>query len=191
MARRFLALNWKEYASTPLDRARFFGVLPLTEPLSEGLRVENYLWGKVLVLSRRGREVYFAYKGYVPSSEAARTALLRYAFAKVMEKQGYTLKGRLGEVLVFEAPTERKAFLAVKWGGYTPAGIRRIYESVGKYLHQAGGILWFLPAPKRRFGRFLKAHPVVEVIPEGLAKEALGAFEAYAQGREPSLVALG
>ena len=184
--RRVVALNYKEYSGSPLLRARFFGVLPLAEGEDQGLRRERYEWGEVLVLDRLGREAFFAYTYYTPSSEAAKNALLRYAFAQVLTEKGYELKGRIGEVLVFLSPSGRTIFLATKWGGYTPAGIRRIYDAISRYLFQTGGLLWFSPAPKRLFGRFLKAHPSAEVIPEEVAKEALEVFHRLRQGPVPS-----
>jgi len=185
MARLFLSLDYREYRDSPLGRARFFGALPLEVGEAEGLRRERYLWGEVLVLDRRGRRRFFSFAHYTPSSQAARSALLRYAFYRVMEERGFELRGRIGEVLVFRKG-EETVFLAVKWGGYTPQGARRVLESVSPYVYQVGGRFWFLPAPGRRFGRFLKAHPVAAVIPEEVAREALSLYEAYARGTAPT-----
>ncbi|WP_135256416.1 hypothetical protein [Thermus caldilimi] len=186
MARRFLALNYREYEGDPVGQARFFGVLPLSEGMVTGLREERFLWGRVLVLDRTGREGFFAFTRYTPSPEGARNALLRYALVKVLEEKGFRLKGRIGEVMVLESPTEQKVFLAAKWGGYTPSGIRALYTKIARYVKQTAGTFWFLPAPKRRFGRFLKEYPEVEFIPEEVAKEGLEAFSAYAQGSVPT-----
>jgi hypothetical protein len=185
MARFFLSLDYREYRDSPLGRARFFGVLPLEVGEAEGLRRERYLWGEVLVLDRRGRKRFFSFSHYTPSSQAARTGLLRYAFYRVMEGRGFELRGRIGEVLVFRKG-EETVFLAAKWGGYTPQGARRVLESVSSYLYQVGGRFWFFPAPGRRFGRFLKAHPVAAVIPEEVAREGLSLYEAYARGTAPT-----
>ncbi len=122
MARRFLALDFREYNGDPVKEARFFGVLPLCRGEAPGLRRERYLWGEVLVLSRDGRKQFFRFAHYTPSSQAAKNALLRYAFCQVLKNKGYRLKGRIGEVLVFHGPEGNMVFLAVKWGGYTPAG---------------------------------------------------------------------
>ncbi|WP_126216934.1 hypothetical protein [Thermus scotoductus] len=183
--RRVLALNYKEYQNNPLDRARFFGVLPVCEGEVRGLKRERYLWGEVLVLDRYGREGYFSYPHYTPSSDGARNALLRYAFAKVLEAKGYTLKGRIGEILVFASPVGQTVFLAVKWGGYSPSGVKRLYENLARYVFQTGGVFWFLPAPHRRFGKFLKKHPSAEPIPQEVATAGLEAFARFAQAIEP------
>lgn len=183
--RRLLALDYKQYAANRLDRARFFGVLPLDEGEGPGLRRERYLWGEVLVLDRVGRSRYFLDEHYTPSSEAARSALLRYALVKVLEEKGYTLKGRIGEVMVLSCPAGRRVFLAAKWGGYSPDGVKRLYKQMERYLFQTGGTFWFLPAPGRRFGRFLKAHPMADTLPEEVAKAGLEAFARLAQASPP------
>lgn len=185
MARFFLSLDYREYRNSPLGQARFFGALPLEVGEADGLKRERYLWGEVLVLDRRGRRRFFSFVHYTPSSQAGRSALLRYAFYRVMEERGFELRGRIGEVLVFRKG-DRTVFLAAKWGGYTPQGARRVLESVSPYVYQAGGSFWFLPAPKRRFGRFLKAHPVTALIPAEVAEAALSLYETYTQGTAPT-----
>lgn len=188
MARRFLALDFREYDGDPAKEARFFGVLPLCRGEAPGLRRERYLWGEVLVLSRDSRKQFFRFAHYTPSSQAARNALLRYAFYQVLKNKGYRLKGRIGEVLVFHGPEGNMVFLAAKWGGYTPAGVRRVFASVSSYVYQAGGRFWFTPAKGRRYGKFLKANPVAEVIPAELVEEAEGLSEVLARGEVPSSV---
>ena len=185
MARRFLALDWREYAGTPKGRARFFGVVPVWER-GEGLKREKYLWGVVNVLDREGRGDFFFFRYYTPAPEAARTGLLRYALYRVMESRGYRLKGRIGEVLVFDTPEGDVVFVGAKWGGYTPSGLRRLWDSVERYVYQRGGRFWFWPQEGRRFKRFLRGHPLVEVIPQEVREEALRAFQAYARGLEPT-----
>lgn len=142
MARRFLALDFREYEGDAVKEARFFGVLPLYRGgglATPELRHERYLWGQVFVLSRQGRKQFFRFAHYTPSSQAARNALLRYALYEVLKSRGYRLKGRIGEVLVFAAPEGGNVFLAAKWGGYSPAGVRRVFASVSSYVYQAGG----------------------------------------------------
>ncbi len=191
MARRFLALDFREYEGDAVKEARFFGVLPLYRGgglATPELRHERYLWGQVFVLSRQGRKQFFRFAHYTPSSQAARNALLRYALYEVLKSRGYRLKGRIGEVLVFAAPEGGNVFLAAKWDGYSPAGVRRVFASVSSYVYQAGGRFWFTPAKGRRYGKFLKANPVAEVIPAELVEEAEGLSEVLARGEVPSLV---
>ena len=188
MARRFLALDFREYEGDPVKEARFFGVLPFYRGGGTGLREEKYLWGKVFVLSRKGRKEFFRFAHYTPSSQAARTAFFRYVFYEVLKSRGYRLKGRIGEVLVFISPEGGTVFLAAKWGGYTPAGVRRVFATVSPYVYQTGGKFWFVPVKGRRYGRFLKSHPVAEVIPAELVEAAEGLSEVLARGEAPSLV---
>lgn len=185
MPRRFLALDWREYAGTPEGRARFFGAVPVWD-VGEGLKREKYLWGVANVLSFRGRKGFFAFRYYTPAPEAARNALLRYALYRVLEDRGYRLKGRLGEVLVFAAPDGGVVFVGAKWGGYAPSGVRRLWDSVERYVYQRGGEFWFWPAEGRRFGRFLRDRPVARVIPPEVTEEALRTFGAYARGSAPT-----
>lgn len=190
MARLFLALDFREYEGDPLGEARFFGVLPLYRGEVPGLRRERYLWGEVLVLSREGRKRFFRFAHYAPSSQAARNALLRYAYYEVMKERGYRLKGRIGEVLVFDLGG-KNVFLAAKWGGYTPQGVRRVFSTVSSYVYQTAGEFWFTPVKGRRYGRFLKAYPVARTIPVELAGEAEGRCEVLAPGGIPRSAAQG
>lgn len=122
---------------------------------------------------------------YTPSSEAARNALFRYALVKFLGSMGYALKGRIGEVMVLTAPSGRTVFLAAKWGGYSPDGVKRLYGQVSRYIFQTGGVFWFLPAEGRRFGRFLRAYPSAEVIPREVARGGLEEFARLVQAPEP------
>jgi len=143
---------------------------------------KTYAWGRVWVLNEGGRSEYFSFIYYVPSSESARTSLLRYVFAQVLQKRGYELRGRVGETLLFSDPDGRRTLLAAKWGGYAPAGLKRLYQSAGAHMEVKPERLLYTPAPGRRFHWFNRIHPEAEAVPKELLEETLGVFQELSQG---------
>lgn len=183
MPRSWVTLRFEEHRGGELERCRFFGVLPLCESPAPGLERLDYSWGSVWGLSQEGRRQFYEFTYYRPSEQAAKDYLLRYALARVLEKRGYTLLRRLGEVLSFLGPAGEEIWVAIRWKGYTPLGIKRLYKTTVQRDKRKPDRFLYSPAPKRRFHYFNHNYNA-EPLPEDLWNEAIGFFEALVQSQK-------